>query len=84
MDRKPLSPIEEHAWTINLLIVGAIIGTVATIWLAPWIGSSGLPGVIIPMVIALSIGSKLDKARKRRRDQAATFPAPTPDRSESS
>jgi preprotein translocase subunit SecY len=78
MDRKPPSPTEENAWTINLLIVAAIIGTVVTIWLGPLIGETGLPGVILPMVIALPIGQSLDQARKRRRDQSKPL-GQTPD-----
>ena len=79
MDRKPSSAIADNSWTINLLIVSAIIGTLATIWLAPWIGASGgFPGVIIPMAIALAMGSKLDRARKRRLDQPVSVPTQPP------
>jgi hypothetical protein len=80
MNRKPLPPIQENAWTVGLVIVSAATGIVATIWLAPWAGAAGgFPGVIIPMWIALAIGGKLDQARQRRRDQAVNLPALTAD-----
>lgn len=72
MDRKPLTPIEENAWTINLLIVAAIIGLGLTIWLGPW----GFPGMVIPMALALPMGQAIDQARKRRRDSKSPPEAP--------
>lgn len=75
MDRKPLSLVQENAWTISLLIVTAIIGTVVTVWLGPW----GIPGLVLPMWFSLPIGEALDQARKRRRDQSVKPPAASPD-----
>jgi hypothetical protein len=50
-----------NAWTINLIFIAAILGTLLTIW--SFQGGGGFAWTLLLIEVALFIGSRLDRSK---------------------